>query len=544
MTGFRSVLSHDSGYAWQVLDLDGGRLRYKGNEWEIGTALRRWHGAGSRDADSLLRLLAALPCTFAVVLECDGQICAAVDHLRGHPLFYSRTPGGVDIIDDPYAGDGNQSLRADDRLPIAEFQLAGYVTGRDTLSTGLKALQSGEFLRVFGNTEAPIIEVGRYRPTIHEPALPAGADLNALLMQTCDEIFAELCAGIRDRQIVLPLSSGVDSRFIAAMLKRHGHERILTFTYGRPENWEVDGSRRVAQHLGMDWRFVEYDRQRWRAWFQSPEMARYARYSSRHVATPHVQDWPAIMELHRQGLLQPDAVFIPGHTGILISNRLEARILALPGTERLDQLTDQLLMHHFMLQRMRRVIANPAEVKDRVRALLPDAAATDPHRLLNAYYNFEATERHSKMLINSVRGYEFWGYQWALPLWDGRLVKLWARVPWEGRYAKRAFREFLHGSNLYGIFPRPPAPGIYERLRAKAKDNPLTFPALRRLKYGEERLFGYFHHFLDWYGIVSYPEYVYHMGQFGNVYSILSRLYLASLNDADRARASEHNDLS
>ena len=58
------------------------------------------------------------------------------------------------------------------------------------------------------------------------------------------------------------------------------------------------------------------------------------------------------------------------------------------------------------------------------------------------------------------------------------------------------------------------------------KSNPLTY--WPRLQCAEERFLGYFHHFLDWYGIVSYPAFVYHMGRFGNVYSLLSRLYLRS----------------
>jgi asparagine synthase (glutamine-hydrolysing) len=529
----RLNLSHVAGYGWNTVRYGADRIHYKGNDWEIGADLRRWCASGEGSGEELLRLAADRSYAFALVVEGEKDLIAAVDQLRSHPLFYRHVGSDLTLTDDPYSPAAGLSPKCDAQLPLAEFLLAGYVTGSETLSTSVKSLQAAECL-VASNLDGRLqVCVRRYRPGISETVLADGADVTRRLMEVCDEIFVDLVRGLAGRQVMLPLSSGVDSRFIACMLKRHGHANVAAFTYGRPGNWEEAVSRRTAEALGYPWHFVPYSRHRWRAWYRGDDMRAYLPFSSRHVATPHIQDWPAVMELKNSRILQEDAVFVPGHTSVLISNRLERWVFRLPPEQRIEALGEMLCKHHFMLQRERRVLEDPGALRRRVRALLPPSAGGTPHALLNAYFHFEATERHSKMLINSVRAYEFWGHQWALPLWDGRLIDLWAKVPYDGRYAKHAFREFLYHSDLYSLFPRPGPPGPYHRLREAAKGNSLTYAPLKRLKCSEERLLGYFHHFLDWYGIVSYPQFVYHMGRCGNIYSLLSRLYLKTLQADD-----------
>jgi asparagine synthase (glutamine-hydrolysing) len=314
------------------------------------------------------------------------------------------------------------------------------------------------------------------------------------------------------------------------MLKRHGCRDVLTFSYGRPGNREAEASRAAAGQLGYPWHFVPYSRDRWRGWFATPEMARYLPFCARHVAAPHVQDWPAVLELRRRGVLEAGAVAVPGHTAFLTSaNRLDRSVAALSPERRVDAVAALLFRHNYTLQSARRAGTSTGSMRRRIARLIDGSAAHDMHRLLNAFFAFEATERHAKLIANSVRVYEFWELSWALPLWDDRLVRLWARVPYERRLDKEYFREFASRVNLYELFPRPGPPPLSERLLQAAKANRGAYVALRQLRCLEERVFGYFHHFLDWYGIVSYPGFLYHMGRCGNIYSLLSRLYLRTL---------------
>jgi hypothetical protein len=77
---------------------------------------------------------------------------------------------------------------------------------------------------------------------------------------------------------------------------------------------------------------------------------------------------------------------------------------------------------------------------------------------IDVFESWECAERHTKFIINSVRAYEFWGYEWWLPLWDTELMELWCRTPFKCRLDKRIYRKYV--DKAYSGFMRnenPPA---------------------------------------------------------------------------------------
>ena len=528
MVSIQCSLLQNRGYRWQKLKCSIGELFYIGNDWEIKASLNRWAIKKNIDINSLVQLLEKLPYHYAIVYQGIDVFFAAVDQVRTYPLFFYKKDNVLYFTDDPYKLKGIE-LQTNNFLTLAEFQLSGYAGAGDTLDRHLKSLPARHYLFASTVKDNQGYTVKEYLPRINNKA-ENNKTVRRILLDVGDKIFSEFCEGVSGRQIVLPLSSGYDSRYIAAMLKRHGHKNVVTYTYGKPGSWELGKSRETAERLGFVWYFIPYNRKLWRTQYESPEMQTYLPFASRHTSTPHIQDWPAVRKLKINNRITEDAIFVPGHTCVLISNRLEPLTMQQPSIEWVDLLARSLYRHHFILQRTKRVINSPDSLLRRIKKALPTDIDDDPQALLNAYFNFEAEERHGKMIINSVRVYEFWGHQWRLPLWDKRLIAAWAKVPYEGRYFKTVFREFLYQKNFYGLFPHPPSPGIYGSTRAKIKQTPLLFKPLKRVKCAEKRLFGYFHEYFDWFGIISYPKYVYHMGRCGDVYSLLSRLYLRYLD--------------
>ena len=145
-------------------------------------------------------------------------------------------------------------------------------------------------------------------------------------------VFERLVKSVNQRQIVLPLSGGYDSRLIAVMLARLGYDNVVCFSYGKPGNWESEISRRVAEKLGYKWLFVPYSRRKWRTSFQSEERLAYTRRASALCSPAVLQDWLAVRELTDHKLLSQDAIFVPGHTNDFITGGHIPAELAHSGT--------------------------------------------------------------------------------------------------------------------------------------------------------------------------------------------------------------------
>lgn len=78
-------------------------------------------------------------------------------------------------------------------------------------------------------------------------------------------------------------------------------------------------------------------------------------------------------------------------------------------------------------------------------------AMDTPEDMANAFECWEWQERQAKFIVNSCRVYEFWGYDWRIPLWDSEMMDFWSRVPIELRIGKRLYDVFLR-STLFKEF--------------------------------------------------------------------------------------------
>ena len=57
------------------------------------------------------------------------------------------------------------------------------------------------------------------------------------------------------------------------------------------------------------------------------------------------------------------------------------------------------------------------------------------HRI---YEILEFEDRQVKYVINGQRLYEFFGYEWRLPLWDSLYLNFWEKVPLEYKFDQKS----------------------------------------------------------------------------------------------------------
>lgn len=384
---------------------------------------------------------------FAIVIEDNQHAFAAVDRVRSIPLFYGQADVRIFLSDDGEWVRNNVGDRKMDPIARQEFLHTGYVTGSDTLFPKVKQLQAGEFLHITKNHNEPQLQTHRYYRFLHTE-LDEPADQEKLLSDldsVSEKSVQRLIDYANGRQIVVPLSSGLDSRLIVTLLRRLGYENVVTFSYGAPENHESRVSRTVAESLNYPWEFIEYSNSLWRTWWLSKEMRSYENYASQGTSLPHIQDWPAVWELKRSKKVDEYAVFAPGHTGDFISGGHIPMSAIMTDGGSVDTLCREIISKHYSLRPWTQSNNEPIRFwHDRVLSASEAAEVRRGKDIANWFEKWEWQERQAKFIINSIRAYEFWGYDWYLPLWDRDFMMFWQNIPIQLRRNKVLYDEYVN----------------------------------------------------------------------------------------------------
>ena len=428
---------------------------------------------------------------FALAVAVGNELWAAVDKVRSLPLFYATTRRDCLLSDDPYW------LREHTGVNELQFEAAAelwhllYVLRDGTLARNVRQLRPGEALRVRKTPSGPQAQASLYYR--YRSRNERSGDTTESLIEKMDrlhlDVFTELVQRTTGRTIVVPLSGGLDSRLIACMLRRMGVNDVICFSYGMANSAEARISREVAEFLGYRWRFIPYRREDWDSPACIAARRRFGTYSSRLCAVPPVlEDWLAVGLMKQRGELPVDAVFCPGHTAAFTSGR---RALA-AAAEAPDPATLAHLILRINSPRLRWY--RPGQylmrhMQSQIERTLMELTGPGQWNGAASMEAWNWHERQSKRIVNMVRAYEFWGFEWQVPLWDARLVDFWASVPAEARLGKSLYRRYLAGLSESRFF------GLFNGLRNDGSHDPLparTFGDLARRPLQRHSLGRYF----------------------------------------------------
>lgn len=385
----------------------------------------------------------------------DGEVCAAVDHVRSIPLFYSDGSNNRTIQDSVF------SFPKGSINPLAEreFLLTMYVTGSDTATPGLKQLEAGTMIHSTPDNST-IHTHTDYHPT--DLRNNDEEELLEKLSSVMDGVTNRVIRMADGRPIWVLLSGGIDSRLILLHLLKQGYEDITALTFGRPNAHDAVMSKEVCDNLGIDRVFVEYSGPLWHDVFHSDDMDAYYTWLNNGDSLPGLQAFPALKSLTEDDRIPEDCVFLPGQTIAGIGATLPSRE-DIANSRR--NLIDHILDTHYCLWRYDDFLE--ISLQKRIDDRLP--SPTDP---LADYSKWEWRERQSKFLSQDGQCYAFWGYDWWYPLFDKELVTFWETVPVSQRRGKALMREYT--TRLYA--------SIADIDRSAASETEATVSLYSRLK--------------------------------------------------------------
>lgn len=382
----------------------------------------------------------------AAILELGGTVIAFTDAIRSCPVFH----GGGAVSNAARHLAAQAGLTGIDPDAALEFAMMGYVTGDATLVPGLHQLRAGERL-IARNGVAELGRYFTYRAAIREDR--SDAEWMDALDGVLDRAMGRVIAQADGRPIFVPLSGGLDSRIILTKLHALGYDRLESFSYGPPGNYEAKAARRVAERLGVKWRMVPTLRQHYRDFFHSDDRRCYWAFADHLSVLPNPQDVVPLRRMLDDGTLPADAVLVNGQSGDFITGGhiLPPLRQNEPGFATLFATAQA---KHFSLWESLKTPANMKHMAARMARGLgiePDAPL-DRATMIDLYEWWEHDERQAKFVVGGQRIYDYLGLDWALPLWDLELVRLYREVPVRLKIDQRLYRMALERWDHRGLF--------------------------------------------------------------------------------------------
>lgn len=383
--------------------------------------------------NELSKVLLSLNGNFSVVLRNNETTYLIVDKLKTLPLLYTKVKG-VWLITDL----AKNILNAESKLILNEdaimtYLSVGYLHGNQTFFKNCNIVTAGTYVTL--DEQATVIE---YHNHIYDKRELSDDEIMEGCVLSLENSVKRMVASIGDRPIWIPLSGGYDSRLLACVCKKLGVKNVKCFTYGIPESNEVKISRKVAKQLDFPWFYVEYTKEKFLEIANSPMDDDYILWAMNLNTTSHYQDFIAFKELREKGVIEGNAIIVPGHSGeILGRDQVPYHLL-----DKNKTVADLLYHRYYQWNKPKRKIKKRL-LKSLDNILHSTISRENKSLAIDLFTNWNIQNRQANFIVNSVRVYEYFGNDWRVPLWDDKLSEFWFSLKHEKNSAVQLYNKFM-----------------------------------------------------------------------------------------------------
>ncbi len=448
-----SIIFDKSFLAWKSVE-NKKHSCYAGDLLAVDTITNEFSSASFGECVNRVgSIINNIPGNFSSILDLGKNIVAFVDRVRSYPIFYKiEYDGSITISNSAYElYDGPP----DNIKAIAEIKMSKYVTGNSTLYKNVFQILPGELLVYSKDTSSlSLVKYERYFSDVVYDSIES--DLVDGLSSSVDKIFNRMVSKINGREVWIPLSGGLDSRFILCKLKSLGYDRIRTFSYGPNKNHDAKWAKVVADRVGVPWEFVNYTRKSAYDFFWSDKRKKYWRMASNACTVPFMADELALHYLTKVHDYS-DVVVINGQSGDFISGgHVSGSHLHLLDPQKeydTEIVVNAIIAKHYMLNNTLNE-GNQDWLRDKIRSIsgLDNIKHCTGEFISKHYELWEMSERQSKNVVNGQRSYDFYGIDWFLPLWDKEMVDFWKKVPYNYKVNQKLYKQYLRHNDWFGLF--------------------------------------------------------------------------------------------
>lgn len=389
--------------------------------------------------DDIKKFVTELNGSFAVAVTVENSLIIATDRERTIPLFYEINNDVVNVYNHISMEDiKNHGLN---KAAFKELDDSLFVSGNKNLAENVYGVMAGEMLEITNSGEVKKHKYNKYK--FDKVTYRDKEEIYEIIDKKFIEVTKRLIRFLNGRCAVIPLSGGYDSRVIAYYLKYLGYDNVLTYTYGPVGNFEAETSKKVADFLGLKWMFVEYKPHELQKLMKN-QFEELTDYYSNGVSSVNMPDLYAVYYLHNKGCIPPDSVFVPGHAFDCIAGSFILPRYVENDMVSTKNLVKDIIWKHYSEGKRKLSPKEYAYYSDLIYASFPEnlPEIISSEEAFRLYQIYNIRERQAKYICASVKIYEFYGYDWFLPLWDLELVAFWEGIPLKDKYNRKLFFDF------------------------------------------------------------------------------------------------------
>lgn len=388
--------------------------------------------------DKLTTILQEISGCFTILKKEKESLFIISDITRSFPIFYTIQNDEFYVSDNIYYLKSICNINDFDTYSELEFKASNHTYGNKTLLKEVYQIQAGEYLEIRNNK----IENSsfRYSYAIQKESNSHYKTLKKQAVTAFEKSFKRLLISLDKKTVIIPLSSGFDSRLIAVMLKKNNYKNVICYTYGKKDSFEINTSKKVAKALGYKWYFIEYNNNLIDGYLESKLFENYVKYAGKLSSMPNLQEYFAVKYLKENKLIPEDSIFIPGYAGDILG-----------GSEYSKSIPEN-IKHSNLAQNIFEKKMNNYHFKNKEEIYIINKLKKEMYKFDKLYNekipetildDFNIRERIAKYIFNSANFYSYFEYEFRFPFWDKELLDFFKEVPIKFKKNKLLFNDVL-----------------------------------------------------------------------------------------------------
>ena len=398
-----------------------------------------------KNVKSLLAYAKTLKNNFAIIIKRNNNIYAITDKIRAFPLLYFFD-GKKFFLFENYSQTKNLDFKKEiDNDQVLFFSLSGYTHDQYTLYKNVKQINQATLLSYVDNK----ISLFNYH-FFNKSKIYQNTNLEKKLKNINEKIILKLINSCKGKFIVVPLSAGYDSRFILSGIKEFGFKDIIAFSYGRVKNREVEIAKALTKEMKIPWHYVAYTNDKLKYIMESEEHKKYEDYADNLTSIHFPQDFWAIKYLNNNNIIPKNSVIVNGQTGDFISGN------HLPKINYTRKNIEKIIIRYYISKHYKLWQKYYDKNKIALFNFFYSSLDIKNKNFYKVYEKLEFENRQCKYVINGQRLYEFFNYEWRLPMWDDLYLNFWGRVPLQEKINQKLYKKALHNTDWCGVWNNIP----------------------------------------------------------------------------------------